>query len=97
MAAHQVTAADILTCLTELGVPATVEQTGGGCATVYAAEAIAIGPGVYDWVDPMASDFDPAGDLFVGFDDGPGAAQARQVHTLDELGAEVVRLMRSMQ
>jgi hypothetical protein len=54
---------------------AYVEQTGGGCATVYVGTPdadghylAAIGPGSFDWSDANASQFYP-NDLYIGPDD----------------------------
>lgn len=63
--------------------PVTVEQTGGGCATVYVGTYgedgrawLAIGPGSYEWTDPWASAFDAPDDVCVGpDDDGQGYVQ----------------------
>lgn len=64
----------ILSALAEMDLAATVEQSGGGTATIYAGRdvsAIAIGPGSYDWENPSASTFDYS-ELFVGPDDDSG-------------------------
>lgn len=78
--AGTVTAGEILAALREElpGMKATVEQTGGSTATIYAggddtAPAVVIGPGSYDWSAPFQSEFYFDG-LYVGPADAGEAA-----------------------
>lgn len=62
-APDEITAGEILDALAPLqdqGITASVEQTGGGVATVFVrwdGRELAIGPGRYEWDDPRRSVF----------------------------------------
>jgi hypothetical protein len=72
-------------------LPAYVEHTGGGCATVYVGAPIgdrylaAIGPGSFDWRDSALSMFSMR-DLYIGPDDH-GQGPALTVRTLADITA----------
>lgn len=89
---------DALRLVTTL--PVQVQQTGGGCATLYVGVAreidgdhryqLAIGPGTFNWTEPMRSTFQ-CGDLYVGPDDY-GVLDAYTVTSAPQL-ARLVRYM----
>jgi hypothetical protein len=82
-----VTAGDIIAALETAGIPATVEQTGGNCATIVVGDDLVwIGPGSYNWAEPAASNFD-VDYLPVGTADEDDFID---VATLDEIVAAVV-------
>lgn len=84
MSENTVTAAQIrdAIALAAPEAPISVEQTGGGTATIYVGTCtnprpddlrdlrfwLAVGPGVYDWREPWASDF-LLDDTCIGSDD----------------------------
>lgn len=73
---EEISGAEVLAAVARVvDLPAYVEQTGGGCATVLVGYpgpegeyTLAIGPGRFDWADSGRSAFWLA-DLYVGPDD----------------------------
>lgn len=72
--------------------PVTIEQTGGGCATLYVGSRdddgrywLAIGPGSYDWSEPWASAFDAPGDVCICPDDD-GQGHVAYPESADDIG-----------
>ena len=81
-------------------LPAYVEMTGGGVATIYVGERdeddrflLAIGPGTFNWSDDGGASVFYLGDLYVGPDDD-GEYPAAVVTTLDQLTQAVGDLLR---
>lgn len=77
MTAHrapdEITAREIIAAISDVAPDARVEQTGGNVATIfYHGDTLAIGPGRFDWSDPLASTFRVNLDLFIGRADGEG-------------------------
>lgn len=95
----EVTGADVLAEIRKVtDLPAFVDQTGGGCATVQIGDRDAegryrwcIGPGRFDWDRPDDSTF-YTGDLYVGPDD-EGETEPFEIHDLAALGPALARMI----
>ena len=95
-----VTACAILRAIraADASVPVTVQQTGGGCATVYVGAydaarerfTLAIGPGSFDWGNSTLSTF-ALGDTCIGPDDD-GTATPVYVARLSDITAYVAAM-----